>query len=122
MVTAATSLGRNGVSDWLIQRVSAIVLLLYSVFLVAYLVTTPNLDYPTWRALFDQLWMRIFSLMALLSLAGHSWIGLWVVVTDYVTERVMGPKALVIRMIILGVHAVITVSYLVWGVEILWGF
>lgn len=122
MVTAVTNLGRNGVGDWVIQRLSSVILTLYTVVILIYLVTTPDLDYPTWRALFDQLWMRVFSLLALLSLAGHSWVGLWNVVTDYVTERLMGPKALAIRMIILGVYALVIASYLVWGVDLLWGF
>ncbi len=122
MVTAVTSLGRSGVADWLIQRVSAVILAAYTLFMVAYIATTPNLDYATWSHLFDQLWMRIFSFLALLSTASHAWIGLWTVLTDYVTERLMGGKALSIRMVTLGLYALVTVSYLVWGVEILWGF
>jgi hypothetical protein len=36
--------------------------------------------------------MKVFTLMAALSLAAHSWIGLWSVFTDYLTERMLGPK------------------------------
>ena len=122
MVTAVTTMGRNGLADWVIQRVSAIVLGAYTIFLVAYLVTHPDLQYTQWQELFDQLWMRIFSLMALISVAAHAWIGLWSVVTDYLTERLLGSKALVLRLLALGIYALVTVCYLVWGIEILWGF
>jgi succinate dehydrogenase / fumarate reductase membrane anchor subunit len=122
MVTTVSNLGRSGLFDWVVQRVSALVLAAYTIFIVAFIVGNHPLDFATWRALFDQLWMRIFSLAALLSMAAHGWIGLWAVLTDYVTERMMGDKAVVLRMLALGAYALVTLSYLVWGFEILWGF
>lgn len=122
MVTTVTNLGRNGVSDWLVQRFTAVVLTAYTVFIVAYLLLTPGLTYEQWSGLFSQLWVRAFSFLALLSIAAHGWIGLWNVITDYVTERMLGNKALFLRIVILTVYALITVFYLVWGVEVLWGF
>ena len=121
MVTAVTSLGRSGLFDWMFQRVSAVVLAAYTIFLVVFIATNPELDYATWRNLFDQLWMRIFSLLALISIAAHAWIGLWGVLTDYVTERMMGKKAFPLCSLALCANAVVTIAYLVWGVEILWG-
>lgn len=122
MVTAVSNLGRSGLFDWVVQRVSAVVLAAYTIFLVAFIASHPQLDYATWSGLFDQLWMRIFSFMALISVAVHGWIGLWAVLTDYVTERMMGGKALALRILALGACAIVTLSYLVWGFEILWGF
>lgn len=121
MVTPVTSLSRSGVSDWLIQRVSAIVLTVYTVFLVIYLVLNPGMTYEQWGGLFGQLWMRIFSLLALLSFITHAWIGLWSVITDYLTDRVLGSKGTALRLIVQGILAVVAVTYLVWGIEILWG-
>lgn len=121
MVTTATSLSRNGVSDWIIQRFSAVILAAYTLFIAGFIVCHPNMDYQTWQGLFDQLWMRIFSLLALLSIAAHGWIGLWGIVTDYLTSRMLGAKGLVLRLIVLSTYALITVAYLVWGLEILWG-
>lgn len=122
MVTVVSNLGRSGLFDWLVQRASALILAAYTVFIVAFIVLNPQLDFATWRGLFDCLWMRVFSLMALISVAAHGWIGLWAVLTDYVTERMMGGKALALRILALGAYAIVTLSYLVWGFEILWGF
>ncbi len=122
MVTAATSFGRSGLSDWLVQRFTAVVLAAYSVFIVGFLVSNPGLTFEEWQGLFSQLWVRIFSLLALVSIVAHGWIGLWSVLTDYVTARMMGGPALAIRLIILTVYAIVNVAFLVWGVEILWGF
>ena len=121
MVTAVTSFGRSGLYDWMIQRVSAVVMAAYTIFLVAFILLTPDLDYGTWKALYSTLWMRVFSLMTLLSIAAHAWIGLWTVLTDYLTNRLMGAKATMLRVLTqMGLGAV-TVTYLVWGIEILWG-
>jgi succinate dehydrogenase / fumarate reductase membrane anchor subunit len=121
MVTAVTSFGRSGLYDWLIQRVSAVVLSAYTIFLVVYLVMNPDLTQAQWSELFSQLWMRVFSLITLVSIIAHAWIGLWSVLTDYITARQMGSKALIIRVIVQMILGVVAATYAVWGVEILWG-
>lgn len=121
MVTAVTSFGRSGLYDWLIQRVSAVVLAAYTIFMVAFIVLTPDLGFEQWKALFSTLWMRVFSLIALISVIAHAWIGLWSVLTDYLTARMMGGKATVLRILAQMVLGVVAVTYAVWGIEILWG-
>lgn len=121
MVTAVTSFGRSGLYDWLIQRVGAVVLTAYTFFIVIYLVLNPELTFAQWSLLYEQLWMRIFSLVTLISFITHAWIGLWSVLTDYLTNRMLGPKATVMRLIAQVVLGVVAVTYLVWGIEILWG-
>jgi len=120
MVTAVTSFGRSGVSDWLVQRVSGVILLAYFLF-IGYVVLT-GVDYLSWKALFAQTWVRIFSLMALLSLAAHAWIGLWSVLTDYLTERLMGKTGTVLRITLQLLIDITIFVYVVWGVQILWGY
>ena len=121
MVTAVTSFGRSGLSDWLVQRVTAVILLAYTLFLFGFVFCGPAIDYAAWKALFSATWMRIFSLAALLSIAAHAWIGLWSVSTDYLTERLMGPKGNVLRLLFQAVIAIVLFSYVIWGIEILWG-
>lgn len=120
MVTSVTSMGRSGLYDWLMQRASAVVLLAYFAYLAVVLVA--GVDYPGWKALFEQTWMRIFSLLALLSLGVHAWVGLWCVLTDYITERLMGSKATLLRLAAQAVCAITMFVYLVWGIQILWGY
>lgn len=121
MVTAVTNLGRNGVSDWLVQRVTAIVLLAYVVFIAFVVLTSPDMQYQEWKGLFEQTWVRVFSMAAILSLAMHSWIGLWSVATDYLTERLLGPKGNVLRLLFQAAAAIVLFTYVVWGIQILWG-
>ena len=122
MVTAVTSFGRSGLYDWLIQRVSAVVMAAYVFFLAGFILCTPEVGFEQWKELYSTLWMRVFSLITLISLAAHAWIGLWAVLTDYLTNRMMGSKATVLRVLAQMLLGVVTVTYVVWGLEILWGF
>lgn len=122
LVTAVTSFGRSGLADWLVQRVTAVVLAAYTFFIVAYLLLNPDLGYAQWSELFTQLWMRIFSLAVLLSIVAHGWIGMWSVLTDYVTKRLIGGSALFLRTTILAIYALVNFAFIVWGVEIIWGY
>jgi succinate dehydrogenase / fumarate reductase membrane anchor subunit len=121
MVTSVTSFGRSGLYDWLIQRVGAVAMAAYVIFLTLYIAVNPDLTFEQWHALFGQLWMRVFSLVTLLSFISHAWIGLWVVLTDYLIERLMGGKATVLRIFAQIVLGGVAFTYLVWGIEILWG-
>ena len=114
MVTTVTSYGRSGLSDWLVQRVSAVILAVYSIFMVLYLLLNPQIDFVQWSALFSGTGMRIFSLMALLSLGAHCWIGLWSVSTDYL-------KHFAVRFMFQMVVGLLMFIYTIWGVQLLWG-
>lgn len=121
MVTSVTNLGRSGLSDWLVQRVTAVVLLAYFIFIAATLLFNPDLQYAQWVAFFDRLPVKVFSLAAILSLAMHAWIGLWSVSTDYLTTRMMGARGTALRLVFQAVSAVLLFVYVVWGIQILWG-
>ena len=120
MVTAVTSMGRSGLYDWLMQRISAVVLLAYFVFVG--LVLLGGVDYASWKGLYSQTWMRIFSLMALVSLGVHAWVGIWGVLTDYLTERLMGKTGNVLRFVFQVACGLTMFTYLIWGIQILWGY
>ena len=121
MVTSVTSLGRSGLSDWLLQRLSAVVLLVYLVVIVANTLCVESLSYQQWSALFDKTWVKGLTVAAGLALLAHAWIGLWVVSTDYLTTRHAGRLANVWRWLFQAVCAVILFVYMVWLVDILWG-
>ena len=119
MVTSVTSFGRSGLSDWLVQRVSGVILLAYFICIGATLLG--GVDYAQWQAMFEQTSMRIFTLLAILSLAAHAWIGMWAVGTDYLTERLMGKKGNVLRLAYQIVCSLVIFIYVIWAIQILWG-
>ena len=120
-VRNVTSFGRSGLSDWLLQRVSAVVMVVYLVFIVAYVLSADEVNYGDWKSLHQHFLVRLLSLFAVLSLAVHAWIGLWAVLTDYVTVRLLGPKATPIRVFLQLAMIAVTLTYVVWAIAILWG-
>ncbi len=127
MVTAVTNLGRSGLSDWLTQRVTAVIMLAYIIFIAS--VVVGGVEYTEWKALFSQTWVRVFSLATFLSIGMHGWIGLWAVSTDYLVPHVLRIKAgeavasqaNLLRWVFQAASAIVLFTYVVWGIQILWG-
>ena len=104
---------RRGVHNWLAQRVTAVFIAIYTIFLVIYLISHSAVDYPSWQALFQPLWMKIATVLAFLSIMIHAWLGVWTVLTDYVK-----PKAL--RFVLELLVIVALLASLIWLFDILW--
>ena len=112
MVTSVTSLGRNGLYDWLIQRVSAVVIAVYVIGM---------LGYGTWSAFMGSVPMQIANTLLLFSVAAHTWIGLWSVTTDYLTSLTFGKAATSVRLVVQMAIALLLLVYLLWGLLMIWG-
>ena len=103
----------NGVRDWIIQRISAVVLAVYLFFLVIYACCHSELNFYQWHHLFSLPSMRIATSLVIVSLVWHAWIGMWTVVTDYLKCSVLRGGAQIIILLLLSVC-------LVWGFSIVW--
>jgi len=114
MVSRVVVGAHYGLSDWLIQRVTAVVMAVYSVALAGYLLWQPYVNYDIWTQLFSSLVVRSFSLLFLLSLFYHAWIGVRDIVMDYVKPP--GIRLTVYVLVILALF-----MYAIWSVQILWG-
>jgi succinate dehydrogenase / fumarate reductase membrane anchor subunit len=114
MVRNVTSLTRSGLRDWLIQRVTAVILGAYAIFLVGFLMLHQPITFDLWSALFQNGFMRVFTFLALLSMVYHTWVGIWTVFTDYV-------KCSCLRLTLQIIVILALFSYLAWGVAIVWG-
>ncbi len=121
MVTNVTNFSRSGLFDWMAQRVSAVILATYFIFLVGYVVCNPNLDYFQWYSLFHNKWMRTYSLLALLCLSIHAWVGMWTITTDYLTRMALGKWATGVRFLVQALCGMLMFVIFVWGIQILWG-
>lgn len=114
MVKSVSSLTRNGLRDWLLQRVSAILIGAYVLFLAGFIVLHPHLDYVTWSLLFKHSIMRISTVIVLVALLIHAYIGMWTISTDYLT------KCVCVRLLFQAVVFIALLACLVWGISILW--
>lgn len=103
-----------GLTGWLVQRISAVVMALYTVFLLVFVGCQRPLGYETWKALFTPLWMRMFSALAFAALLMHAWVGVRDILMDYVH-----PVGLRLSLEVATIVAL--AAYGVWFVQILWG-
>ncbi|MEK7811804.1 MAG: succinate dehydrogenase, hydrophobic membrane anchor protein, partial [Pseudomonadota bacterium] len=81
---------------------------------VLLLLLQPAFGYDTWSEIFSGNLMRTFSLLFLLSLFYHAWIGVRDIVMDYV-------KPASIRLLIHVLVILALIVYAIWSVQILWG-
>lgn len=113
MVNRVVTGAHYGLRDWLAQRITAAVMVLYTLFIAAWALIYP-MGYDTWTLLFSGSPMRTFSLLFLLSLFYHAWIGVRDIVMDYV-------KPAAVRLLIHVLVILALILYLIWSVQILWG-
>ncbi len=115
MVDRIVTGAHYGLRDWLMQRVTAVVMALYALAMAGWLLLHPGLNYDTWIALFSSNVVRTFSLLFLLAVYCHAWVGVREIVMDYV-------KPAGIRLVIYVVVILALLLYVIWSVQILWGF
>ena len=101
-----------GLKDWLAQRVTAVVMLVYTIVFLLALGRGP-VTHASWKALFAQEWMRLASFLFVASVLIHAWIGVRNIWMDYI-------KHTGLRLVL----EVATVLWLVgcagWAMQILW--
>ena len=120
-IKSATGLTGSGSRDWIVQRISAVVLAVYSVVLLGFFLTHGNVTFFDWSQFMMSLPMRLFSLIAILALAGHAWVGMWTVFTDYITTGKLGGIAAGLRLVLQTLMIIAILVFLFWGSMIFWG-
>ncbi|WWO98068.1 MAG: succinate dehydrogenase, hydrophobic membrane anchor protein [Candidatus Dasytiphilus stammeri] len=113
MVKNTSALGFQGVDDWLFLRAAAIVMALYILYIMGFIITVDPLNYMTWRIFFTSYITKIFTVITLISMVIHSWIGIWQVLTDYV-------NGLKTRLMLQLVHVIIIFGYMIYGIIVVW--
>ncbi|WP_313703279.1 succinate dehydrogenase, hydrophobic membrane anchor protein [Massilia sp.] len=102
-----------GVKDWLAQRVTAIVMVVYTVILLGTFLTAQNFTYEGWASLFSRQWFKLFTAVTFFGLFYHVWVGVRDIWMDYV-------KPVGIRLTLQIATVLVLIAYAVWTVQILW--
>lgn len=102
-----------GLRDWLAQRVTAILMVVYTVTLLVSFLTGNNFSYEGWAGLFAQQWFKLFSLVTLFGLFFHAWVGVRDIWMDYV-------KSVGLRLTLQVATIVWLIACAAWSVQILW--
>jgi succinate dehydrogenase / fumarate reductase, membrane anchor subunit len=102
-----------GARDWLIQRVTALVMASFSLLMLFIVLFHRPEHYGAWKSLLSQQWMRLASLLFLLSVFWHAWIGVRDILMDYV-------KPTGVRLSLQVGVVLLLVAYSLWSIQILW--
>jgi succinate dehydrogenase / fumarate reductase membrane anchor subunit len=102
-----------GLRDWLSQRVTAIVMFLYTALWLGIVLWHGGLDHSTWRGLFANDAFRIATFLFMVSLLVHAWVGVRNILMDYAKPAGL---RLALQVIVIGV----LVAYAGWTIQVLW--
>ena len=111
----------GGASDWLIQRATAIILGSYFLTLIAFVIFSETIDFAVWTGFFNNILIKIFTMLAVVSAGLHGWIGMWAVGGDYLQEHHLGPIAGPVRRIYFGLCILLGCVYVGFAAFTLWG-
>ena len=103
-----------GLRDWLVQRATAVLMLLFTLVVLAQLLFTRGpIGYESWAGIFAPQWMKVLTYALIVALAWHVWVGMRDIWMDYI-------KPVWLRLSL----QVFTIVWLVgcagWAFQVLW--
>ena len=103
-----------GLRDWLAQRITAVLMALFTVLVLARIMFSKGpIGYDLWAGLFSSQWMKALTFTVIIALLYHVWVGMRNIWMDYV-------KPVSLRLSL----QVFTIVWLVacagWGIQVLW--
>ena len=102
-----------GMRDWLSQRVTAVLIALFTIVLLVQLLLPGPLGYDRWAGIFAAQWMKVLTFVVIVSLSWHAWVGVRDIWMDYV-------KPVGVRLALQVFSIVWLVGCAGWAVQVLW--
>ena len=104
-----------GMRLWLSQRLSAAMMAIYIVFLIALLIIQQPTNFESWHDFVSPIWFRLVTLVFFISLFIHAWLGVSDVFKDYIFNKKLRANLQIIVDILLVVY-LIWVSFILWNI------
>ena len=103
-----------GLRDWLAQRVTAALMVLFTlIVLLKVLATRGPLGYEGWAGIFAPQWMKALTFAVIVALIWHVWVGMREIWMDYI-------KPVWLRLSLQVFTLVWLVGCAGWAVQVLW--
>jgi len=103
-----------GWRDWLVQRVTAVMMVAYTLLILGLLLWFGGLDFASWKATFGNEAFRIATFVFMVALFWHAWVGVRNILMDYVKPVMV---RLALQVLVIGA----LVGYAGWTIQVLWG-
>jgi len=101
-----------GLFDWLVQRITALVMIVLTLAIVIALLSGAGANYETWRAFLSAGLMRLLTFLGVLAVCWHAWVGVRDIWMDYVQ-----PAGVKLALHVLTLLALI--GYAGWAAQII---
>ena len=103
-----------GLRDWLAQRVTAALMALFTLVVLAQLIFSKGpVGYDKWAGIFSAQWMKALTIAIIVALLYHVWIGMRDIWMDYI-------KPVGIRLSLQVFSIVWLVACAGWAIQVLW--
>lgn len=103
-----------GLRDWLAQRVTAVLMALFTLLLLAQVLFTAGpIGYDKWAGIFAAQWMKVLTFSVIVAMLYHVWVGVRDIWMDYV-------KPVSIRLSLQVFSIVWLVGCAGWAIQVLW--
>ena len=102
-----------GLRDWLAQRITAVVMAVYTLLILSIIAGLPRMDYWQWKVMWQAPVIRSATVLVLICLLLHTWIGVRNIFMDYIKDPA---TRLVLYVLTIGA----LVWYGIWLLQILW--
>lgn len=102
-----------GLKDWMAQRATAVVMIVFTVVMAIGLIVQQPAGFEAWRAYMSQGWVRFASFLFVVALLYHAWVGVRDIWMDYCP-----PPGL--RLFMHTLTIVLLTGYAGWAIQVLW--
>ena len=102
-----------GSRDWLSQRVTAVLMALFTLVLVVQVLMPGAMGYYKWAGIFAAQWMKTLTFCVIIALLYHVWVGMREIWMDYV-------KPVGLRLVLNTFSLVWLVACAGWAIQVLW--
>ncbi|MDB5779729.1 MAG: succinate dehydrogenase hydrophobic rane anchor protein-like protein [Polaromonas sp.] len=103
-----------GMRDWLSQRVTAVLMALFTLVVLAQVLFSRGpIGYDKWAGIFAAQWMKVLTFSVVVGLLWHVWVGMRDVLMDYV-------KPVFLRLALQVFVIVWLTGCAGWAIQVLW--
>ena len=120
MVATVGNLGRRGLFDFLVQRLTAVILGLFALCVGGWFAVNHGAGHAELVGYLGSPVMLVFSSLAAVSFIAHAWVGMWTIGTDYLRPHYFRGLATVVRLAYQVVVVLALGAYGAWVFSVIW--
>ena len=103
-----------GLRDWLAQRVTAALMALFTLLVLALVLFSKGpVGYDKWAGIFSSQWMKVITFTVILAMLYHVWVGMRDIWMDYI-------KPVGVRLSLQVFTMVWLIACAGWSIQVLW--